>query len=59
MTNHNSISQVLQLMKAKIPVDRPSWKLTGWRYTCLICAKYFFQFSWYTLIVYAIYKLIF
>ncbi len=59
MTNKNSISSVLSLMKAKIQVDRPSWKLDGWKYQCWKCAKYFFQFAWYTIVVYAIYKLIF
>jgi hypothetical protein len=59
MTNKNSISSVLSLMKSKIHVDRPSWKLAGWKYESWKCAKYFFQFAWYTIIVYAIYKLIF
>lgn len=59
MTNKNSISSVLSLMKAKIPVDRPSWKLTGWMHTCWMCAKLFFQWAWYILIVYSLYKLFF
>lgn len=59
MKNHNSISSVLAMMKSKIPVDRPSWKLAGWKYESWKCAKLFFEFAWYSICIYAIYKLIF
>lgn len=59
MKNHNSISSVLSMMKAKIKVDRPSWMLTGWKYESWKCAKFFFEYAWYTLVIYSLYKLLF
>jgi hypothetical protein len=33
--------------------------LTGWKYESWKCAKLFFEYAWYTLVIYSLYKLFF